>query len=472
MNYTTRGYVGSTGDVPNCFMIPHGLEDFYSLATRIEKDRSGRDQYVFCGEILPDARCYCPVCGERMHAHNTFPTTLRHLPFGSALTYISFTRRQYRCPDCGKTVMENIPFRSEHHRTTKALEQYTEDLLEQGYTNKEVSTLTGLGQGTVKEIDLARLRRRYTDSIEGTNGAPCVKLKKPDKPAKILIIDEFKLHDNYRYATHIIDGESGHILWIAHGKKKQVVNDFIDHVGMEWMKGVKAVACDMNSDFQEAFEGRCEWLQIVYDYFHIVKNFNEKVIAEVRKAEQKRLAESGDREGARALKKTRYILTSRRATLQRKDAEAGQVISKESTLFDRPAVVRHGGYEEKYNELLQQNKLLVTIDIIKEQLAAAYAMKSETQMADMVCEIIDTCKATGNEHLLWFARLLENHYKGIIAHATYRISSGKIEGINNKIKTLRRQGYGYPDDDYFFLKCIDASFRVYVRNPASHKISH
>lgn len=43
-----------------------------------------------------------------------------------------------------------------------------------------------------------------------------------------------------------------------------------------------------------------------------------------------------------------------------------------------------------------------------------------------------------------------------------------IEGINNKIKTLR-QGYGYPDDEYFFLKIIDASRKEYVWNERSHR---
>ena len=60
--------------------------------------------------------------------------------------------------------------------------------------------------------------------------------------------------------------------------------------------------------------------------------------------------------------------------------------------------------------------------------------------------------------------------EGIIAHATYKISSGKIEGINQKIKTLRRHGYGYPDDEYFFLKIMDMSRKEYVRNQPSHKI--
>jgi hypothetical protein len=47
--------------------------------------------------------------------------------------------------------------------------------------------------------------------------------------------------------------ETGHVLWIANGKKKQVVYDFIEHVGAEWhWTCVEAIACDMYSDFQEA----------------------------------------------------------------------------------------------------------------------------------------------------------------------------------------------------------------------------
>ena len=42
-------------------------------------------------------------------------------------------------------------------------------------------------------------------------------------------------------------------------------------------------------------------------------------------------------------------------------------------------------------------------------------------------------------------------------YATFNISASRIEGINSKIKTLRRKGYGYPDDDYFFLKLFDVS---------------
>jgi transposase len=110
------------------------------------------------------------------------------------------------------------------------------------------------------------------------------------------------------------------------------------------------------------------------------------------------------------------------------------------------------------------------LDLIKELLAQAYEATDEKSMKIAIDEIMDLCEATGNKHFLWFKRLLENHMFGIITHATHNISSGKIEGLNHVIKNVRRQGYGYPDDEYFFLKLFDASRRSYERNPSALKI--
>jgi len=242
---------------------------------------------------------------------------------------------------------------------------------------------------------------------------------------------------------------------------------------MAWMDGVEAVACDMISDYQEAFEEMRPHIQPVFDYFHIVKNFNDKVISAVRKDEQRRLIEEGNMEAAIALKKTKYILTSSRATLARKDKEAveGKVIDRPGILFPKEEVTRKPRYVAKYKELLSQNELLFTLDIMKEKLCEAYKLTDEAKMAEEISEIMDLGKATGNTHLLWFQRLLNNHFERIIAHATYSISTSKPEGLNNKIKTVRRQGYGYPDDDYFFLKLFYASRRGPGQNPPSHKKS-
>lgn len=447
-------------------MIPSMLESFNNTSTTIETTKSQREIFRFNGTLdLNEADKICSECGSVMHINNHRDLTLRHLCFGGNLSCVNFDRIQYYCSHCHCSSMQTVPFKAEHHFMTVELEQYTNDLLTYGtYTLKQVAGITGLGKNVVKDIDSKRLRDAYT--IDGRT------LIKPEQTAKYLGIDEFKLHDGYKYATHIIDMETGHILWIAHGKKKQVVYDFIQHVGVEWMDNVEAIACDMNSDFEEAFEEKYPHIQPVFDYFHIVKNFNDKVIGNVRKDEQKRLMDEGDIEAAKSLKRTRYILTSSRKTLARKDQEAEdeKVLSKGSDLFNTKDVKRKKGYVEKYENLLKENELLFTIDIIKEKLTDAYISSNEDVMTKKISEIMDMCKATNNKHLLWFRRLLDNHFEGIIAHAAYKISAGKIEGINNKIKTIRRQGYGYPDDEYFFLKLFDLSRMKYVRNVKSHKI--
>ena len=77
----------------------------------------------------------------------------------------------------------------------------------------------------------------------------------------------------------------------------------------------------------------------------------------------------------------------------------------------------------------------------------AYSSHGEVEMFVRLEEILEICQATENSHFIWFARLLKRHLRGIYTFAKYGISTGKLEGINNKIKTERRKDYGYPDDE-------------------------
>ena len=120
-----------------------------------------------------------------MHKNNSPDIELRHLCIGGNLSRVIFPHVQLRCPKYNATKQQHISFKAPGHRITEELYQYTRDLLAIGtYTNRQVAEITDLGKNTVKGID------------------------------------EFKLHNGRRYATHIIDLETGHILWIANGKKK------------------------------------------------------------------------------------------------------------------------------------------------------------------------------------------------------------------------------------------------------------
>ena len=398
----------------------------------------------------------CPACGGAMERHGGATITLWHLPMGMDRTRVEVARQRWACA-CGHTHIEGVPFKAEGHRVTVPLLNFVRNLLGLGQTLKAVSLMTGLHKNVVKAIDKARLESLYTEL--GGDGRR--RLRRPERQARYLGIDEFKLHDGHRYATVVIDLETGHVLWLAHSKKKQVVYDFCDFVGGEWMSRVVGIACDMNADFERAFTERHPHLAVVYDHFHLVKNFNEKVISEVRKDEQRRLREEGEEEAAKALKGSKYILMAKASTRLGKDrdARAGKVVSRGNELFNKPEVTARGGNRARYEELIAQNELLAACDIVKEMLAKAYSYRQGKRMRACMGEVVAVCRGTGDRHFEWFARLVEGHMEGIVAHARHQISSGKVEGTNGMIKQLRRAGYGYPDDEYFFLKIFDASRR-------------
>jgi transposase len=59
--------------------------------------------------------------------------------------------------------------------------------------------------------------------------------------------------------------------------------------------------------------------------------------------------------------------------------------------------------------------------------------------------------------LIQFARRLSGYWRGIVSRVRWPMHTGQLEGINNKIKVIKRMAYGYRDSDYFFMK-IKAAF--------------
>ena len=114
----------------------------------------------------------------------------------------------------------------------------------------------------------------------------------------------------------------------------------------------------------------------------------------VRKDEMERLYKEGNTEAASKLKHSRYILVSSRETLQKKDekAEKEQAVKQKEFLFKKKKKKLKGGNEEKYNALIKENQLLLTIDLIKEKLKLAYKLTDETEMEAEITEIIDLCE--------------------------------------------------------------------------------
>lgn len=253
------------------------------------------------GETLCPAPAACPVCGGRTRPNGAASCRLAHLPFGGSWSVVTVCRPRARCTRCGASVRAPAPFRAPGRTATLALVRLVEDLLAYGLTPTDVALATGLCRQVVREIDRERLARLHTRPTPDGRREP----SPPAARSRPLGADEFKLHDGRRHATVVLDLESGHVLWLARGKRLSAFEGFFDLAGDEWMGGVEAVACDMNSDHERAFRERYPHVAVVSDRFHLVRNLNENVIGEARKDLRREPVKAGDQEGARRLKRTK-----------------------------------------------------------------------------------------------------------------------------------------------------------------------
>ena len=126
---------------------------------------------------------------------------------GCKYSVVEVQRYRYRCSNenCEYSEITDIPFKSKEHLLTEPLWKYAETLLAYGMTLKEEAYVTGLHKNVVKDIDKARLKALYV-TVDEKGHRVLIKL---ETQAKNLGIDEFKLHDDYRYATLIMNMKTG-----------------------------------------------------------------------------------------------------------------------------------------------------------------------------------------------------------------------------------------------------------------------
>lgn len=411
--------------------------------------------------VTAELTCSCPRCGCVTEGDGRASTELRHVPQGLGYVRLRVERRRLRCGSCGWGGFGPCPLKASGHRVTPPLPEYVWALLGMGETLRSVSLITGLGKNVARAMDRERLERPCTEVGPDGRRAP----RRPERQSRHIGIDELRPRGGHRLATVVIDPEDGRALHLAHGRRRQVAYDFRDFVGDERTGRVVGVACDMSATYEVALKGRHPHLVVACDHFHLIRNLNDKVISGVREDERKGLGEGGDEDAAEALKGSKHIPMTKKTTRRDhdRDARAGKVISRGNGPFGKPETKANGGQGARHKAPIRRNELLSACDIVREMLDKAYRHSYTACMRDMMEEIAEVCRGTDDKHLRWFANLVGSHMEGIIAHAKHKISSGRVEGTNTMIKTLRRAGYGYPDDEYFFLKIFDRSRRFVGR---------
>lgn len=356
----------------------------------------------------------CDACARRCsQTHDTVERWIDDLPIFDKPVQLLIHRRRVLCPNCGPKI-ERLDWIDKHQRCTVRFAKAVAMLCKVA-SIKHVAAHYGIGWDRVKRID-----KRYLENELGPIDLSGV---------TILAMDEFAIEKGHRYATIIVDPIRKKVLWVCRGRSRESIRPFFKLLGEEGCKRIKAVAMDMNAGYEYEVKAQCPNAKVVFDLFHVVANYNRQVVDRVRVDEANRLRE--DKPARKIVKSARWLLLRNRQNLS-------------------------GDQSVRLSELLAANRRLLAVYLLRDDLKHLWHFRYEKSARNFWKQWYHRARCSRIEPLRRFAKNLRRFIEDIFTHCHYPLSTGLLEGMNNKIKVIKRMAYGYRDQAYFFLKIRQA----------------
>jgi len=279
-------------------------------------------------------------------------------------------------------------------------------------TIEDVARHLWISWDVIKEIQKEDLTKRFSN--------PCL------RNIKRIAIDEIAVRKGHRYLTVVLNMDTGAVIFVGDGKGSDALEPFWKKLRRSRAK-IKAVAMDMSVAYISAVSSHLPKAAIVFDHFHVVKLFNDK-LSDFRRDLYR---EAKDDLHKKVLKGTRWLLLKNPENLDPKKKE-----------------------KERLEEALKINQPLSCAYYLKEYLRQIWLQPDREEAEKVLRDWIEKARASGIKMLIKFSNTLALYKSGILAYYDFRISSGPLEGTNNKIKTMKRMAYGFRDMEFFKLKIM------------------
>jgi transposase len=356
--------------------------------------------------------CRCSACGSsQVQSRGHVERRFRTVPIGQRATLLVLPIPRVECQACGVVRQVKVPFADPRRSYTNAFERSALELSRR-MTIRDVAKHLGVGWDMIKDIQKRDLSRRYA--------------KPKLKHLRHIAIDEIAIAKGHRYLTVVLDLDSGAVVFVGDGKGAKALKPFWKRLKGSRAK-IEAVAMDMSAASREAASTNLPKAKIVFDRFHVMKLFNDK-LSELRRALHR---EATDVMQKKVLKGTRWLLL--------KGAEHLDEERDEKT---------------KLKEALALNQSLATAYDLKEELRQFWEQPGKKFGTLFLDGWIKRAESSGIKILQQMAKTLAAHRSGLLAYYDVMITSGPMEGTNNKIKTMKRQAYGFRDKEFFKLKIL------------------
>jgi transposase len=260
-----------------------GIEGYHYRSTHFQEGA------VLFRVEQPRDRLRCPACHSddvwvRGHEERTF----RVVPIGGKPAFVSLDVARVWCPACDVVRQVKIGFADPKKRYTRSFERYALGL-SRHMTIQDVADHLGVSWDTVKDMQARNLRRRF--------GKPRLhKLRE-------IAIDEIAVGKGQRYLTVVLNLRSGAVVFVGDGKGGEALDPFWKRLRRARAE-VRAVATDLSAAYTRAVREHLPGAVHVFDHFHVVKLFNEKLTALRRQLYHR----AGDADERKVLKGTRWLL--------------------------------------------------------------------------------------------------------------------------------------------------------------------
>ena len=378
-----------------------------------EYTRTGYQNGEVIFTIHQDSKtCRCSACGSPdVHSRGQVERRFRSLPIGSRATFVDLPVPRVECRACGVVRQVEILFADARRSYTCSFERYALELSRR-MTIRDVAKHLSVGWDMIKDIQRRDLSRRYA--------------KPKLKHLRHIAIDEIAIAKGHRYLTIVLDLESGAVAFVGDGKGAEALKPFWKRLRGSKAK-IEAVAMDMSAAYRGAVATYLPEAKIVFDRFHVMKLFNEK-LSDLRRALHR---EATDVLQKQVLKGTRWLLLKAAENLDEGRDE-----------------------KKRLEEALALNQSLATAYYLKEDLRQFWEQPGKKFATLFLDGWIKRAEASGIKMLQQMAKTLAAHRSGLLTYYDVMLTSGPMEGTNNKIKTMKRQAYGFRDHEFFKLKIL------------------
>ncbi len=320
--------------------------------------------------------------------------------------------RRVQCGRCGKVKREQLAFLADNPFYTKRFAHYVGRRCRSAAI-KDVAQELKLDWDTVKTLE-----KQYMAAQLAKAGAP---------GPKAIGIDEISIRKGHTYRIVVSDLIRKRPIWFGGQDRKEAsMALFYDWLGESKARGIRLAVMDMWKPFHTVTTARAPRAAILFDKFHIMRHLGE-ALDKVRKTEYGRLS-GKDR---RFIKGQKYTLLSHRENL---------------TTQGRRSL----------KTLLAANKRLNTAYLLKESFGQLWDYEREGWARRFFENWRSSLKWQRLEPYEKFAKVIDRHWDGIAAYCRpeNKVSLGFVEGLNNKIRVIRRRAYGLRDEEYLRLKVL------------------